>query len=71
MSAFTRASTFLADGSGAVVIPEAEINEVLADAFEIRAQDARARERIAAGERDDERHGAQWAATEENGGIRA
>jgi regulator of RNase E activity RraA len=37
-----------ADASGAVVIPEAEIDDVLSDALEIRAQDAHTREQIAA-----------------------
>jgi regulator of RNase E activity RraA len=37
-----------ADASGAVVIPEAEIDDVLSDSLEIRAQDAHTREQIAA-----------------------
>lgn len=46
-----------ADASGAVVIPQVEIDDVLSGALEIRARDAQTRERIAAEHRDDRRLG--------------
>ncbi|TDC51711.1 RraA family protein [Actinomadura sp. KC345] len=47
----------VADASGAVVIPQGEIDDVLSGALEIRTQDARTRERITAEHRDRKRLG--------------